>query len=152
MIYFDTAYIVKCYVKEHGFEKVRDLACEHDRIACSIYGRLELHAALHRKLREGELTDRQLEIIRRQLSVDESVRVWQWIPLSATAMNAVVDTYAGLSGDVFLRTGDAVHLMSARAFGCAVVYSSDRHLLAAAPHVGMTGRDVIGSGHPSGHP
>ena len=148
MIYFDTAYILKCYVKEIGWEKVRALACEHDRIACSVYGRLELHAALHRKLREGELTVRQLEIVRRQLSVDESVRVWQWIPLSATTMNAAVDTFAGLSGDVFLRTGDAVHLVSASEFGCATVYSNDRHLLAAAPLVGMTGRDVIGPGAP----
>ncbi len=152
MIYFDTAYILKCYVKEIGWEKVRALACEHDRIACSIYGRLELHAALHRKMREGELTKRQLDIVRRQLSVDESVRVWQWIPPSATTMNAVVDTFAGLSKDVFLRTGDAVHLVSAREFGCAAVYSNDRHLLAAAPHVGMTGRDVIGPGAPPGKP
>ena len=95
MIYFDTAYILKCYVKEHGWEKVRALACEHDRIACSIYGRLELHAALHRKLREGELSGLQLDIVRRQLSVDESVRVWQWIPLSAITMGAVVDTFGG---------------------------------------------------------
>ena len=152
MIYFDTAYILKCYVKEIGWEKVRALACEHDRIACSIYGRLELHAALHRKMREGELTKRQLDIVRRQLSVDESVRVWQWIPLSATTMSAVVETFAGLSRHVFLRTGDAVHLLSAREFGCAAVYSSDRHLLAAAPHVGMTGRDVIGPGAPPGKP
>ena len=144
MIYFDTAYILKCYVKEHGWERIRALACDHDRIACSVYGRLELHAALHRKLREGELTEQQHDIVRRQLSVDESVRLWQWIPLSATTMNAVVDTFAGLSRRVFLRTGDAVHLLSAREIGCAAVYSSDRHLLAAAPHVGLTGRDVIG--------
>ena len=146
MIYFDTAYLLKCYVKEHGWEVVRALACEHDRIACSIYGRLELHAALHRKLREGELTGPQIDVVRRQLSVDESVRVWQWIPLSATTMSAVADTFAGLSGNVFLRTGDAVHLVSARDFGCAVVYSNDRHLLEAAPHVGVTGRDVIEPG------
>ena len=146
MIYFDTAYILKCYVKERGWRKVRALACEHDRIACSIYGRLELHAALHRKLREGELTEQQLAIVRRQLSIDESVRIWQWIPLSATTMDAVVDTFARLSGNVFLRTGDAVHLMSAREFGCAAVYSNDRHLLSAATHVGMVGRDVIEPG------
>ena len=143
MIYFDTAYILKCYVKEHGWERVRALASDHERIVCSVYGRLELHAALHRKVREGELTEGQLDIVLRQLSVDESVRLWQWIPLSATTMNAIVDTFTGLSRRVFLRTGDAVHLLSARELGCAAVYSSDRHLLAAAPHVGMTGRDVI---------
>jgi len=145
MIYFDTAYILKCYVKEHGWEEVREFACGHERIVCSVYGRLELHAALHRKLREGELTAVHLGIVRRQLSVDESTRLWEWIPLSAPVMAAVTDTFSRLSRDVFLRTGDAVHLLTARESGCTAVYSNDRHLLAAAPHVGMTGRDVIES-------
>lgn len=144
MIYFDTAYILKCYVKEHGWEKVREFACGHDRIVCSVYGRLELHAALHRKLREGELTSKHLDIILRQLRVDESVKLWEWLPLSGPVMAAIEDTFANLSRSVFLRTGDAVHLLSAREFGCTAVHSNDRHLLAAAPHVGMTGRDVIG--------
>lgn len=145
MIYFDTAYILKCYVKEHGWKEVREFARGHDRIVCSVYGRLELHAALHRKLREGELTTMHLDIVLRQLSVDESTRLWEWIPLSAPVMTAVAETFSSLSRDVFLRTGDAVHLLSARAFGCDAVYSNDRNLLAAAPHVGMTGRDVIES-------
>ena len=143
MIYFDTAYILKCYVKEHGWEQVRDLACGHERIVCSVYGRLELHAALHRKLREGELNERQLNIVLRQLGVDESVRLWEWIPLSTPIMAAIADTFAGLARRVFLRTGDAVHLLTARELGCTAVYSNDRHLLAAAPHVAVTGTDVI---------
>ena len=143
MIYFDTAYMLKCYVKEYGWEKVRDFACDHDRIGCSAYGRLELHAALHRKLREGELTEQQLSIVLRQLSVDESVGLWEWVPLSTAIMTAVADAFARLSRHVFLRTGDAVHLLSARELGCTTVYSNDRHLLAAAPHVGMAGHDVI---------
>ena len=76
--------------------------------------------------------------------MDDSVRLWQWTPLSATTMNAVVDTFAGLSRHVFPGSGDAVHLLSARELGCAAVYGSDRHLLTTAPHVGITGRDVIG--------
>lgn len=150
MIYFDTAYILKCYVKEYGWEKVRTFACDHDCIVCSSYGRLELHAALHRKLREGELTKQQLEIVLRQLSLDESVRLWEWIPLSTAIMSSIVDTFAQLSCQGYLRTSDAVHLLSARAFGCTTVYSSDRHLLAAAPHVGIVGRNVIEPGEFAG--
>ena len=143
MIYFDTAYILKCYVKEYGWERVREFAGSQERIGCSVYGRLELHAALHRKLREGELSAGQHDIVLRQLSMDESVRLWEWIPLSTAIMGAIADTFASLPRRVFLRTGDAVHLLSARGRGCTAVYSNDRHLLAAAPHVGIAGRDVI---------
>ena len=74
MAYFDTAYLLKCYVKEEGWQRVR------------------------------------------------------------------------LPSEVFLRTGDAVHLISAREHGFQEIYSSDRHLLAPAPHVGIAGLDVIRAG------
>ena len=144
MIYFDTAYLLKCYVEEPGSAPVRAFARDCERIACSVYGRLELHAALHRRLREGRLTAPHLDVVLRQLSVDESVRLWEWLPLTSAVMTAVADTYGSLPRDVVLRTGDAVHLLSAREHGLRQVYSNDRRLLAAAPYVGMTGLDVIG--------
>ena len=143
MTYFDTTYVVKCYVKERGWEQVRALARGSERLACSGFGRLEFHAALHRKLREGALTAPQLDVLLRQLKVDEAARLWSWIPLSTAIMTAVTDRFARLPGHVHLRTADAVHLLSARACGCTEIYSNDRHLLQAAGHVGMTGRDVI---------
>lgn len=143
MAYFDTAYLLKCYLKEQGWRRVRALAAERGRVACSVYGRLELHAALHRKLREGELTSEQHQAVLRQLSLDEASGVWHWIPLSAAVMTAVVDLFRHLPSDVFLRAGDAVHLISAREHGFQEIFSSDRRLLAAASHVGVTGLDVI---------
>ena len=143
MTYFDTAYLLKCYVKEHGWEPVRTLARSRERLACSVFGRLEFHAALHRKLREGELTEQQLNVVLRQLNADESMRLWAWIPLSNATMTAVTDMFRHLPDHVYLRTGDAVHLLSAKACGCTEIYSNDKHLLQAAAHVGMTGRDVI---------
>jgi predicted nucleic acid-binding protein len=147
MTYFDTAYVLRCYVQEPGSERVRAFARGCERLACSVYGRLELHAALHRKLREGRLDERGLDVVLRQLSVDESVGLWEWLPLTARVRAAVADVYGKLSRDVFLRTGDAVHLLSAREHGLTKIYSSDRRLLAAAPHVGIEGRDVIGVDH-----
>ena len=143
MAYFDTAYLLKCYLKEQGWQRVRALAAERGRIACSVYGRLELHAALHRKLREGELTSEQHQAVLRQLSLDEASAVWHWIPLSAAVMTAVVDLFRYLPSEVFLRTGDAVHLISAREHGFQEIFSSDRRLLASAPHVGIAGTNVI---------
>ena len=66
------------------------------------------------------------------------------LPLTSAVMTAVADTYGSLPRDVVLRTGDAVHLLSAREHGLRRIYSNDRRLLAAAPYVGMTGLDVIG--------
>ena len=70
------------------------------------------------------------------------MRLWEWLPLTTAVMTAVVDAYGSLPRDVFLRTGDAVHLLSARDHGLDEVYSNDRRLLAAAPYLGLTGRDV----------
>jgi predicted nucleic acid-binding protein len=143
MTYFDTAYILKCYVKEDGWQAVQALAGSRERIACSVYGRLELHAALHRKLREEDLTERQLEVVLRQLSVDDQAGIWTWLPLTTATMTAVTTTCATLSRHVFLRTGDAVHLITAKQNGLDEVFSNDERLLAAAPEIGIVGRNVI---------
>ena len=65
------------------------------------------------------------------------------MPLTSAIMAAVAGTFASLPRRVILRTGDAVHLLSARERGCKAIYSNDRHLLAAASYVGIEGRDVI---------
>jgi hypothetical protein len=88
MTYFDTAYMLKCYVEEPGWEQVRAFAGSCERIACSVYGRLELHAALHRKLREERLSERGLDVVLRQLNVDESVGLWEWLPSASSGGGA----------------------------------------------------------------
>ena len=108
-----------------------------------MYGRLELHAALHRKLREHDLTERQLDIVLRQFGVDDRAGVWTWLPLTTAIMTAVAATFTTLSRHVFLRTGDAVHLLTAKQNGLDEVFSNDERLLAAAPEIGIAGRNVI---------
>lgn len=60
MIYFDTAYLLKCYVREPGWEAVRDLA------------------------------RRQLETIFRQLDLDEPQRLLSWLPLTDSVIAEVI--------------------------------------------------------------
>lgn len=143
MIYFDTAYLLKCYVKEVGWQEVRALARQHDRVACSAYGRLELHAALHRKLRERELTRAQLATVFDQLELDDAQRLWNWLPLTEAIMASVTSLFRALPGTVFVRTADAIHLVTAMSHGFREVYSNDIHLLAAAPHFSLRGKNVI---------
>jgi predicted nucleic acid-binding protein len=47
-----------------------------------------------------------------------------------------------LRSTVYLRTGDALHLTTAMDFGESEIWTSDRHLLAAAGHFGLTGRSA----------
>ena len=143
MIYFDTAYLLKCYVKETGWQEVRLLARQYERIGCSAYGRIELHAALHRKLREREATERQLKTIFDQLELDESQHLWNWLPLTETIMASVVNSFRNLPGQIFLRSADAVHLVTAKTNAFRELYSNDIHLLAAAPHFGLEGKNII---------
>ena len=143
MIYFDTAYLLKCYIKEMGWEEVHALARKYELVACSVYGKMELHAALHRKLREGEITGRQLTTIFRQIELDDSQRLWNWLSLTESIIATVVDSFRTLPESVFVRTADAVHLVTAKITGFSEIYSNNTHLLAAAPHFGLEGTNII---------
>ena len=114
-------------------------ARDRERIACSVYGRLELHAALHR----NALTERQLEVVQSQFRTDEEARLWTWFRLTSAVMTEVAATFASLSRDVFLRTGGALHLLTATRNGLNEILSNDQRLLDAASAVGMQGRNVI---------
>ena len=143
MIYFDTAYLLKCYIKESGWETVRALARQAESVACSIYGRMELHAAFHRKLREGEVSGNQLTVIFRQIDLDDSQHLWNWLSLTESIIVSAVSSSRMLPQSVFLRTAHAVHLMTAKTAGFSHFYPNDSHALAAAPYFGLEGKNII---------
>jgi predicted nucleic acid-binding protein len=47
MVYFDTSYLLKCYVLENASAEVRRLAGEREHVACCELCRPELVAAEH---------------------------------------------------------------------------------------------------------
>lgn len=132
MIYFDATFLVRLYVDEPGYEKVRALVRNVEAIRSSILGKMETEAAFHRKLREHELTHYALTEANQQLLDNSANGVHQWLPLTPAVMNRVHATFLNLPANVFLRTGDAIHLATAAEAGCKEIYSNDRHLLAAA--------------------
>jgi hypothetical protein len=104
----------------------------------------EIHAVFHRKLRETSLTRAQLEIILKQFELDEQQGLWTWLPLTGAIVASVVSTFRSLPASVNLRTGDAIHLVSAQSASLSEIFSGDIRVAAAAPHFGLTGRNVIG--------
>ena len=152
MIYFDTAYLLKCYVNENGSEDVRSFASQHDRIACCEFGRLELSAAFHRVLREGFIDEGYFKTIFEQFQQDEQDGVWTWLPLSLDLMESVVSGFKSLPATVYLRTGDLIHLQCAAVNNVFDLYTNDTHMLKAADHFGVNASNVIAAGCPEQEP
>lgn len=143
MIYFDTSYLLKCYLAEPGHLAVRKLARQSGPVACCVLGKTECRAATHRHLREGKLTAQQAAAVHQVMQADDAAGLWWWLPLTDDGITAANREFGRLPATVFLRPADALHLACARQQGFKKVYSNDRHLLAAASHFGLVGKNVI---------
>jgi predicted nucleic acid-binding protein len=143
VIYFDTTYIVKCYLNEHGSAAVRSLAAKSERLACCAWGRLEFAATVHRKLREGTINAAENRLVLNQFDSDDSDHIWTWLPATPELLAATVAKFRSLKPSAYLRSADALHLACAAEHGFKEIWSNDRHLLAAAPAFNIKGRNVI---------
>jgi predicted nucleic acid-binding protein len=143
VIYFDSTYIVKCYLAEPGSAKVLALAQSHPGRACSLHGRLEVFSAVKRHLREGNLKTSSAHAVLRQFTRDETAGLWSFLPVSRSVIDSACTTIGALSDEILCRAADALHLACAAVHGFDTIYSNDRHLLAAAPHFGLEGINVI---------
>ena len=143
MIYFDTTYLAKCYLTDTGHEAVRRLAASADAIACCEIGRIELAAAAHRAWREERITKAMYQVIRQQVDEDERRNAWVWLPVTSALLKRTAKWMDSCGPKTFIRASDALHLACAAEHGFTDVYSSDRHLLAAAATFGLCGRNVI---------
>ena len=144
MRYFDTAYILKLYLVEEGTDAVMQAANESGGLTASFLAFSEVHGALHRNLRDGRLDRDEINAVLERFDEDVEQDMWHWLPISMSIHQRVASVYRELPASVFLRTADAIHLATAVEHGFRDIYSSDRHLLAAAPHLGLAGINVIG--------
>ena len=142
MIYLDTSYLVRLYFEDPGFEVVRVLAAT-DHVACALHGQSEAIAAFHRKFREGAVSLRSYRALLAQFEADDAVGAIRWLPAGGETSGRIREVYRTLPADVYLRAADALHLATAATQGFATVYSIDSHLLAAAPHFRLKGRNVL---------
>lgn len=137
MIYFDSCYLAKLYLLEAGSMRVRARAEESDGLACCAIGRGEIVATFHRHFREGRLTQREFRLLASQVAADLDAGLWKVLPVTASIVESQARRMALLPADVFLRAADALHLTCAAEAGMQEIYSSDRHLVAAAPRFGL---------------
>jgi predicted nucleic acid-binding protein len=143
VIYLGTSYLTKIYTAETGSAEVVAWMTGQRGFVCCQHGRLELIASFKRHQREGHLSARDLATLVQRLESDETIGHLAWLPIDLALIRRAGELVASCPPAIFLRAADALHLACAADAGLKEIYSHDRHLLAAAPHFGLRGRDVI---------
>lgn len=141
-MYFDTAYIAKFYLNEPDSVRVRELVQKSDGVYSSIWAVAEFHSLLHRQVREGFLAPRAARDLAACFSDHTAGGLWTLLPLTEALLRRAGALILAAPKRLFLRTGDAIHLISAQEAGESAVYTNDRHMLASAAYFGLTGRSA----------
>jgi predicted nucleic acid-binding protein len=141
--YFDSALIAKFYLNEPGRGTVRTLAESAGIVVTSRISVAEISAAFHRKFREGSVDQRVFKALQGQFEHDLIGGLWRLISPTEALIDEVRSLFSKLDKSVFLRSLDALHLVTAKAEGFIRIYSNDRHLLNACPSVGLEGINPI---------
>ena len=143
MIYFDSAYIARCYLPEPGHAEVTAFATRSPGITCAAIARLEVASVFHRKLREQAITPAIHREVSCQFADDIAAGIWLLLPVTEILLTHAQTAYQTLPATLFLRSADCLHLCAAQQAGFKEIYSNDRHLLTAAPHFGLRPVNVI---------
>jgi len=141
-MYFDTSYIAKFYFNEPESGRVRGLVRTADVIHSSLWALTEFHGVIHRRLREGLSSPSEARLLSSRFSEHVQEGLWKLIPVHEALLKRTSALIVSAPLDLFIRTADAVHLVTAFEAGEREVWTNDRHMLAAAAYFGLTGRSV----------
>ena len=141
-VYFDTSYIAKFYFNEPESPQARELVRKADAIHSSLWALAEFHAVLHRRMREGASSPGDARELTVLFSGHIEDGLWNLIPVNEALLRRIGALMVSAPRDLFIRTADAVHLATAQEIGERVVWTNDRHMLAAAAYFGLTGQSV----------
>lgn len=141
--YFDAALVAKFYLNEPGRDAVRRLARTSGVVVSSGIAVAEVSAAFHRKLREEAVTPAVFRALQGQFVHDLDEGLWKLADPTAALLRDVQAVLSRLNRAVFVRSLDAIHLVTAKAEGFERIYSNDRHLLGAAKSFGLEGVNPI---------
>lgn len=137
MIFCDTSTLAKYYVNEPDSAAVRKRLDAEDGVTLSDLARAELLGVFHRRLREGRWDRAAFQAAVRQFRRDESGGFWTWAPLNTQVTDRAAEAFTTLPDDVFLRTADCIHLVTAIMHTFDSIHTHDRHQLAAASAFGL---------------
>lgn len=138
-VYFDSALIAKFYVNEPGRDVVRRLARSKGSVVTSGIAVAEVSAAFHRKFREGSVKRDVFEALDGQFSFDLEQGLWRLVWPTEDLLLAVQALFRKLDKKFFLRSLDALHLVTASAEEFQEIYSNDRRLIDASAAAGLRG-------------
>lgn len=140
-VYFDSALLAKFYLNEPGRNAVRDVARKAGVVVTSSIAVAEVSAAFHRKLREHAVDLEVFKALQGQFQHDLEDGLWRLIVPTEALLEQVRGLFVRLDKSVFLRSLDALHLVTAKAEGFERIYSNDRHVLAACDSLDLEGID-----------
>jgi predicted nucleic acid-binding protein len=141
-VYLDTAYLVKYYVNEVDSASVRALLFTGQSLLSSSWAIAEVTCVFQRHVREGILSAHQAHVLHDEFLMHVETGVWRMIPVTDRLLRRCSMQVRGLPAGIYVRAGDAIHLTTAAEEGETEIWTNDRHLLAAAPYFGLTGRSV----------
>jgi hypothetical protein len=138
VLFADTSSLAKYYVPEQNSAAIRERFDAEDKVLLSELARTELMAVFHRRLRERKWTRDAFFVTIRQFQADDLAGFWDWLPLDGDILWAAAQTYTSLPEDVFLRTADCLHLVTAVRHGFAEVHTHDAHQAKGAVALGIS--------------
>jgi len=141
-VYLDSAYIAKFYVNEGDSVALRSLIERTTSLVSSWWRVAEVACVFHRHVREGSIKLAQAQTLTRSFLADVDSGFWTLIPVGEQLVWQVGMLVSTAPPNFFLRARDALHLITAQELGEPEIWTSDRRLLAAAPHFGIAGRSV----------
>ncbi len=145
-LYFDTAYLGKCYWNEPDGKSVRELARKAEGLFSSAICIAEMACLVNRKVREGSVSAADAAVRRDLFLEDLSTGVISAVPVTERLLRRVEALTRDLPSSCFVRAYDALHLVTAADAGFSEVWTNDRHMLAAAPYFRLAGRSVESAG------
>jgi hypothetical protein len=141
-VYLDTSYIAKFYFNEPESGQVRELVRTADTIHSSLWAMAEFHGVIHRRLREGLSSLGDARDLSSRFSQHVEDGLWKLIPVNEALLRRTSALIVSAPPNLFIRTADAVHLVTAFEAGEREVWTNDRHMLEAAAYFGLIGRSV----------